>query len=56
MNKIKYIFKESLAQKLCNSNHAIVYIRKNHKDKNKYVFLFEETEKFIKDFTALSSK
>ena len=53
MKKIKYVFKESLAKRLSN-NYPIVSIRRDLKDKNRYVFLFEETESFTKDFTLLS--
>lgn len=54
--RIKYVFKESLARNLCKSGYPIVYIRKDHKKQDKFVFMFEETEQFIRDFTALSNK
>jgi hypothetical protein len=56
MKKIKHIFNESLAKRLSNSGYQIVSIRKKHKNKDRYVFLFEETDRFLKDFTVLSNK
>ena len=54
MRKIRYIFKESLAKELCNKGNNILCIRKDYKNKSRCVFLFEESDQFIKDFTKLS--
>jgi len=56
MRKIKHVFKESLARKLSNSGYPIVSIRKDRKNKDRYVFLFEETEPFKRELTELTNE
>ena len=55
MKKVKHIFNEALAKKLSNSGYRIISIRKDYKNKDRFVFVFEETEPFIKAFTTLSN-
>jgi hypothetical protein len=54
--KIKYIFNESLAKRLCNSGYPIIYIRKDHKNKTKDVYLFEETDRLTKYFEMVATR
>ena len=56
MKKVKHIFNEALAKNLSNNGYRIISIRKDYKNKERFVFIFEETESFIKEFTALSNK
>jgi hypothetical protein len=56
MRKIKYVFNESLAKRLCNIGYPIIYIRKDHKNKDKDVYLFEDTARLRKDFEMIASR
>lgn len=51
----KLIFNASVARYLLKKGNAIVDIKPNKNDPCKTVFVFEKTEKFIKDFVGFSS-
>lgn len=53
--KTKLIFNSFLAKQLLNKGNPIVDLLKNHKIENATVFVFEETEKFIKDLSELTA-
>lgn len=51
----KLIFNSYLARELLHRGNPIIDILKNHKLNNAVVFVFEATDKFIKDFDELSN-
>lgn len=54
--KTKLIFNSFLAKQLLSCGHKIVDLQKDYKRKNGVVFVFEETEEFIKDLKKLTSE
>ena len=52
-NETQLIFNSYLARQLLHLGNPISDIVKNHKLNNAVVFVFEKTEKFNKDYSAL---
>lgn len=53
--KYKSIFNPGVARALLKLGNNIVDIKADKQDCNKTIFIFEETEKFIKDLVGLKS-
>lgn len=54
--KTKLIFNTFLAKNLLNEGNPIIDLLKDHKRRDGVVCVFEETEKFKKDFAELNKK
>ena len=54
--EVKPIFNGFLAKQLLQKGNPIIDLQKNHNLKNATVFIFEETEKFKKDLTELTTE
>lgn len=50
------IFNGYMAKQLLHMGHKIIDIQKNHKDKNKVVFIFEDSENLRKHMKEISEK
>lgn len=52
----KLIFNSFLAKQLIKRGHKIIDLRKDYKKENTVIYVFEETEDFIKDLKELTLK
>lgn len=51
----KAIFKKSIAMALIEKGHTLLNVKPQYQNTNHYVYIFERTESFLKDFLEIVS-